>query len=782
MQKRYFPSLAIMAMCSLLAGTSLAQSFGGAAAVTGDQILISRTAFDGGPGTVFVFNRSADGSWVEGQDFMAPDSDGSDDNFGRTLHVSGDVMVVGATAAGETVGAGYIFERGEDGNWNNVYAGHPEDVDASDYFGRAAAIDGDWVFIGTAGHRANAGAVYAFKRGDDGSWSQHSKIQPPAFRPNAYFGMAIAADNGHLLVAAPFMDGGQIHAFQYDAGTDAFGYSGLISGEDGIASQVLAVHRNMGFAGVPNANEGMGGVQTFSFDEEAGSWSAGAMLTPFDGQHAAMGTSVAIVDGELWTGAPGADGGKGGLYRFTLGDWGVTGAYRSSVNDALPGSGAGTAIAGAGTVAVMGAPSMGAAGLAYILEKGDNGWRTIQTLGDQTGLESITGSEVRCEDNAASGYDCDGIDLLSFMPVHAVGGGPGGDIKINDIWGWTDEVTGREYVLLGRIDGTSFVDVTDAYNPVYLGNLDMTEGSNAATWRDVKVYKDHAYIVADGAGPHGVQVFDLRQLRDVQNAPVDFEETAHYDCIASAHNIVINEESGFAYTVGNRQGGETCGGGYHIIDLKEPAVPTFAGCWGHEGTGNAGTGYSHDAQCVMYKGPDTDYTGREICIGGNEQMVSIADLTDKSAPVGISHATYPNVAYTHQGWLSEDHKTLYVNDEIDEIQGVERTRTLIFDVSDLDEPVLVKEHMGVSTSSDHNLYVKGNLMYQSNYASGLRVLDISDQSNPVEVGYFDTTPGLSNAAGFTGSWSNYPFFKSGTIAVSSVGEGLFLVRKRQIDT
>ncbi len=73
-------------------------------------------------------------------------------------------------------------------------------------------------------------------------------------------------------------------------------------------------------------------------------------------------------------------------------------------------------------------------------------------------------------------------------------------------------------------------------------------------------------------------------------------------------------------------------------------------------------------------------------------------------------------------------------------------------------------------------------MYQSNYASGLRVLDISDPGNPREVGFFDTTPGLSNGPGYSGSWSNYPYFKSGTIAVSSVGEGLFLLRKRQIDT
>ena len=68
-------------------------------------------------------------------------------------------------------------------------------------------------------------------------------------------------------------------------------------------------------------------------------------------------------------------------------------------------------------------------------------------------------------------------------------------------------------------------------------------------------------------------------------------------------------------------------------------------------------------------------------------------------------------------------------------------------------------------------------MYQSNYVSGLQILDISDPVNPKEVGHFDTVPWGENAPGFAGSWSNYPYFESGTIVVSSITEGVFLVRK-----
>ena len=187
----------------------------------------------------------------------------------------------------------------------------------------------------------------------------------------------------------------------------------------------------------------------------------------------------------------------------------------------------------------------------------------------------------------------------------------------NDLWGWTDPESGREYAIMGRADGTTFVDLSDPGNPVYLGELPLTEGALANMWRDIKVYDNHAYIVADNAGAHGVQVFDLTQLRDVTDPPLTFEATALYDGINSAHNIVINEETGFGYVVGASGGGETCGGGLHMIDLSDPGDPVFAGCFSDANTGGAGTGYSHDAQCVRYHGPGRrvrrtrDLPGRE---------------------------------------------------------------------------------------------------------------------------------------------------------------------------
>ncbi len=186
---------------------------------------------------------------------------------------------------------------------------------------------------------------------------------------------------------------------------------------------------------------------------------------------------------------------------------------------------------------------------------------------------------------------------------------------------------------------------------------------------------------------------------------------------------------------------------------------------------------------MIYRGPDEEYTGREICFGSNETALSIADVTDKQNPVALAMAEYPNVGYTHQAWLTEDQHYLYMDDELDELNGlVDHTRTLVWDVSDLDDPVLVKEFLNPNTTSiDHNLYVKGDKVYQSNYTAGLRVLDITDPVEPEEVGFFDTVPFGDESPRFDGSWSNYPYFESGVIIVTSGYEGLFLLRYREAD-
>ena len=395
---------------------------------------------------------------------------------------------------------------------------------------------------------------------------------------------------------------------------------------------------------------------------------------------------------------------------------------------------------------------------------------------------SITGGVVQCQSGMAGAYPCQLVDMTAFLDVPALAAGLDNiAFETNDIWGWTDLDTGAEYVLIGLNSGTSFVDINDPENPVVIGFLPTN--SVSSSWRDIKVYADHAYIVADAAGQHGIQVFDLTRLRNL-SAPTLFSADFVYEEIASAHNIVINEETGFAYSVGSSSGGTTCGGGLHMIDLSTPVAPVFAGCFSDPTTGRRGTGYSHDAQCVVYHGPDTEYVGREICIGSNETAISIADVTDKQNPSSISKGTYPESNYVHQGWLSEDHRYFFQDDELDELRrDLSATRTNVWDLENLDDPILLSVYEAPISTIDHNQYVRGDLLFQSNYHGGLRILDISDPEDLVEAAYFDTYPSSDSASSdWQGSWSNYPFFDSGVIAVSSISEGLFLLRTSLIET
>jgi len=386
----------------------------------------------------------------------------------------------------------------------------------------------------------------------------------------------------------------------------------------------------------------------------------------------------------------------------------------------------------------------------------------------------LTGQARPCSGGTVGPFPCQAVTLLSYLPIAALGGTVG--IDLNDVWGWTDQSTGREYALVGRRDGIAFVDVTNGTDPRFLGFLPRTPGAAANVWHDVKVYADHAYIVADGAGPHGMQVFDLHDLRSVA-VPTQFSPVTVYTGVRSAHNMVINEATGFGYIVGANGGGNTCGGGLHMVNLQVPTAPTFAGCFNDDQTGRARTGYTHDAQCVTYTGPDATYQGHEICFGSNETALSIADVTDKSVPKALSRASYPAVSYTHQGWLTPDQRYLYVNDELDELNGLaSNTRTLIWDVADLEDPVLVGQFMGPTSASDHNNYIRGTTMFASNYQYGMRVISVANPLAPVQIGYIDTSPLRPNLPGFEGSWSNFPFFPSGNVVITSGEEGLFVVR------
>ena len=774
----------ILALLALVPSTPVAsQAFGNAIAVDGDEVFVGEATYEMRSGVVYVFGRDPSGNWVQTQR-IEPSSAEPGDRFGIGLAKYENTLLVSATRADEGAGAVYVYQA-QGGTW--IESGRLETTDRSpaDSLGTGLAMNNDWIMVGTIAQDDRTGAAYAFRREGE-SWVQHSKIRPADIDEGDTFGSRIALQGNQMLISAPFgSDGeGRVYSFTYREDSDTWEEMGQLQApalsDQTMFGTDIAIGDGFSLGGAPGA--GMGAVFVYGLSGDM--WQLASLLYPYESTGGAMefGGSIALDGNSALIGAFSAVQGQGRVFSYTFNpetfEWNAA-AKISSDEDGRAFFGRTVGLGGNIAVGVANGADRGA-GAAWVFERVDDDWTSAGRItGDVLGMDAITGDEVSCStDGEASGFDCESVDLVSFLPVAQMGADRG--IVTNDVWGWTDPETGQEIVLVGMSNQTAFVDVTDPGMPTYLGRLPMPESANASTWRDMKVYQNHMFVVSDGAGEHGMQVFDLTRLRGLDGSdPQTFTSDAHYDQIASAHNIVINEETGFAYSVGSSGGGQTCGGGLHMINIQDPVAPVFAGCFQDMSTGRQRTGYSHDAQCVIYHGPDADYQGREICLGSNETALSIADVTDKSNPIAIAMASYPNVGYSHQGWLSEDQSYFFMGDELDESGGnVTNTRTLIWDLADLDDPILAREFMAETKATDHNLYILGNTMYQSNYKSGLRVLDISDPENPQLVGNFDTVPYGGDDASMTGSWSNYPYFKSGVVVVTSSREGLFVVRYR----
>ncbi|MCH7571389.1 MAG: choice-of-anchor B family protein, partial [Planctomycetes bacterium] len=323
-------------------------------------------------------------------------------------------------------------------------------------------------------------------------------------------------------------------------------------------------------------------------------------------------------------------------------------------------------------------------------------------------------------------FPASGITLLSWIPLMQFAPEIN---RANDCWGYVSP-SGREYAIIGLSHGTAFVEVTNPGNPQIVGSI-MT--GPISTWRDIKTYQTYAYAVSEAGS--GIQVFDLSQIDSgivtLVNTVTDTGSSLL--TTTASHNVAINETSGYLYRCGG--GGAPAGtlAGLRIYDLSIPASPAYVGDWT--------TRYIHDAQIVNWT--TGALAGHELafCFSNDNSPsgnpgVDILDVTDKTNILSLPLATYDNPAYSHQGWLSPDHNLLYLNDELDDASF----GTRLLDVSDPALPVQVGSFTNGNTSIDHNLYTKGNFIYESNYRSGLRIFDATNPLAPVDVAFFDTWP------------------------------------------
>ena len=776
-------------------------AFGSSLAVSGREVYVAQPNNSYGPGVVYVFRADANGTWRVAKKITRSDA-ANDDGFGSAIAIDGNTLLVGQAKADSESGVVVVFTRDGTGGgaWRETGTLKAPERHAGDAFGAAIVLSGGRAYISTGVRGFGAmvftrrsGSVYVF-RNTGGSWAAEATLTSSDTSGSATFGGAVAASGSRVMIGNFRADSGNgaVYVFSRDASGGAGGAGGGWKMESKISPPGPITGRNSGFGsslvlrgdsafiGAIN-DRGAGAVWVFARDSVAGRWNPVTRTLPFDGSFGTRyGISLAEVGNELWVGADGANGFEGRVFRVTRDSTGFPAAVKlgppATVASGRTQFGAKLAASGSLVAITIANEDYGEGGVVLYSRRPGGAWTfAAHLVGDVSTLPAITGANRECTNGKVQIFDCNQVDLMSFLPVAAIGGKRG--VQLSDIWGYDDPVTGKAIAIVGRVDGTSFVDITDPSHPAYLGDLPKTAGSPGTFWREIKTYKHYAFIVSDGARNHGMQVFDLDRLRGVRT-PQAFTEDAHYGVAHSVHDIAADTVSGYVYLTGSNAGGEMCGGGLHMVDVHDPLHPKFAGCFSDPATGRQGTGYTHDAQCVVYHGPTAKYQGHQICFGWNETHLSIADVTDKAHPVAISRATYPNVGYAHQGWLTDDHRYAYEDDELDEIQGlVDGTRTLIWDVSDLENPVLAGQYISKNKATDHNLWLVGNTMYQSNYVAGLRVLDITDRLHPKEIGFFDTHPVGPDEPGFEGTWGNYPFFKSGVVAVSSMTEGLFILKK-----
>jgi choice-of-anchor B domain-containing protein len=789
---------------SLVAGPLAAQeaNYGTGAAISGREVYIGQPANQYGAGYVYGYKADARGVWKEAVRLTAPADSGRSDGFGRKIAIDGNTMLISQSPSdSSSAGLVHVYERASaTAPWKKTGALMAEGAVKGDRVGRSLALVGDVAVVGATRTDSLRGAVFVFRR-SGGQWKQEAKLRPDEIKPGNNYATNIAFDGWTILVSAAQADSNAGAAFVYrrnaSNGWDMEGKLQLPAGSFGPPNPAVQsaqrlnsafgaavlLHEGAAYVGAPNVSFASGRVVRFVRDSVQKRWNSTSSLFPFQAtQGTQFGAALAASGKELWVGAPGANQFHGVVFRYTLDTAGVVADVSRMPYDSTMlqvGFGGNLLLGnGLGLVAMPNADF--SEGRSAVVVRNAAGKWTQQTLTGQVFRpRAIAGKETSCAGGKVGEFDCEKTSLLSMIPIAEMGGGAS---RLNTVWGWTDPQTNKEYALVGRSDGTSFLDVTNPLKPVYLGNLPKTPEAPATVWREFKVMHNWVYIVSDGAPKHGMQAFDLTRLRNVKT-PQTFKPDVLYDKVSAAHNVAVNPETHTVFITGANSGGETCGGGLHMVDAKDPRNLKFIGCFQDMGTGFAGTGYSHDVQCVIYHGPDTRYSNREICFGGNETALSVGDVTDRANMKSLGRGTYPDFGYIHQGWLTEDHKYLYVNDELDELQGKapQGTRTIIFDVTKLDDPVVAGTFIGTTKATDHNLYIQGDKMFQSNYQAGLRIIDIKDRLKPKEVSYFDVVPVGDNGPGFGGTWNNYPYFKSGTILISSAREGLFLVKDQSTD-
>lgn len=393
-------------------------------------------------------------------------------------------------------------------------------------------------------------------------------------------------------------------------------------------------------------------------------------------------------------------------------------------------------------------------------------------------LQAAQAVPSNCVQGFAGQFPCRNVDFLAQIPLSRFSTQP---TSAANVWGFVDLNDNREYAVIGLRNGTAIIDVTDPANPREIA----TVAGNSSLWREVKIYQHrdtaanryraYAYISTEAPGS-GLQVIDLSGLPNTVSLATTLtdtgrQHTVYVSNIDYATNVALPGAEAFLYVAGS----DRSSGAWRVYSLANPASPQLL-------TAAPGGQYMHDSTSLFITDSrasqcEPGHNPCQVLVDFNENTVDLWDVTDKAQPVRLSSTSYPAATYTHSGWPSADQRFLFVHDELEEIRRGLNTQIYTMSLDNLRAPSVVTSYSGSTTTTDHNGYTKGSFYYVSHYRRGLAVFDVTNPNQLREVAHFDTflTP-ADNSAGTDGAWGVYPFFPSGTVAISDISNGLLLMR------
>jgi choice-of-anchor B domain-containing protein len=393
-------------------------------------------------------------------------------------------------------------------------------------------------------------------------------------------------------------------------------------------------------------------------------------------------------------------------------------------------------------------------------------------------LQSTQFVPAACVQGLAGPFPCRNIDFQAQIALNQFSTVP---TSAANLWGFVDLNDNREYAVIGLRNGTAVVDVTDPASPRQVG----TVSGNPSAWREVKIYQHfdvptnqyRAYAYVSTEAPNsGIQVIDLTGLPNTvvlatTIGDTSSQHTLYVSNIDYTFNTALPGQEPFLFVAGSRPGN----GNWRAYSLANPANPTFVSTV-------PTAQYMHDSTSLHITDPRTTQCDQannpcEVLVDFNENSVDLWDVTNKVQPFLLSSTSYPNVRYTHSGWPSADQRSLFIHDELEEINLGLNTQIYTMRLDDLRAPSVAISYFGPNTTTDHNGYTKGNYYYVSHYRRGLVIFDVTNPNQLTEIANFDTfLAPATDSAGTDGAWGVYPYLPSGTIVVSDIINGLFVLK------